>query len=90
MAPRFGFVVLSVPVLFFCLLGLVSNWPVDCGPGGCGADSLAGSRTYATLFGVALAIGIAGAAAMGLKGGVKTGGVLLSISAALTILGIMF
>jgi hypothetical protein len=86
---RLALLVLAAPILFFCLLGLVANWPVDCGPRGCGDDSLAGSRAHAALFGFGLAAGVVGAVAIALKG-MKIGVVLLALSAAMAAFGIFF
>lgn len=87
LAQRFGLLALAVPVLFMCLLGLVANWPVDCGPRGFGSDSLAGSRAYATLFGVGLTIGVAAAVAITVKR-IKVGLVLLALSTVMAVFGI--
>ena len=85
---RVGLIGIALPVLFAAFLGVLANWPVDCGPGGCGEDSLAGSASVAALFGVSLATGLVAVGFAG-TGKAKPALVLLAVSAVLVVIGIL-
>lgn len=84
---RLALLTLALPVAFFCMLGVLFNWPRACGPNGCGDPEFAGSAVATGFYGVALTVCITGGIVFA-AGRVRTGGALLVLATALTAWGI--
>ena len=87
-AARLATIVIGLPILAICGLGVLFNIPADCPPAGCGKGSLAGSGTFAAIFGLGVVSCLLGMAAVMFRR-YKTGVALLTVAGAIAFLALL-